>query len=190
MIEKINAWLTKEKELGSANPDRVVLSTVTKNAIPHSRIVAIREITEKGVLFFTQLESRKVAELNENPHVSLVLWLPLQQRQVIIEGLAQALTQEENEHYWQTLPQDRQLRFAAYAPTSGQVIASVDQLDRQFQQLANQYAGKAMPMSHFYRGFRVSLNVIYFYTLGTTSFSEVIRATKVNDQWSEEILSP
>lgn len=190
VIERINEWLNQEKELGSPNPDRVVLSTATKNAIPHSRVVAIREINHDGVLFFTQKDTRKVIELHDNPAVSLTLWLPLQQRQVIVEGMAHPLTQQKNERYWKTMPHDRQLRFAAYAPTSGQSINSIDQLENQYQRLVQQYSGAEVPMSDFYRGFHVSLDVIYFYTLGSTTFSEVVRASKINGIWLEEMLSP
>lgn len=187
---KIKEWLNKEKELGSPNPDRVVLSTATKEAIPHSRIVAIREINENGVLFFTQLGTRKVSELSENPATSLVLWLPLQQRQIVLEGIAQKLTVEENERHWKTMPYDRQLRFSAYAPTSGQKIKSIDEIEKQYNILANCYNKTEIPMSEFYCGFQIFPHVIYFYTLGVDAFSEVKQLTKYNDGWKEEMLSP
>lgn len=190
MIYKINEWLEKEKELGSPNPDRAVLSTATKDAIPHSRIVAIREIADNGILFFTQRDTRKVIELQDNPIVSMVLWLPLQQRQIVVEGSSHALTQEENNIYWKTMPYDRQLRFTAYAPTSGQPINSIERLENQYQTLARQYLGKEIPISDFYLGFRILPSVMYFYTLGTTTFSEVIRVSRKNNVWLEEILSP
>lgn len=186
----INEWLEKEKSLGSPNPDRVVLSTSTKNAGPHSRIVAVREINEKGILFFTQRDTRKVPELHENPHTSMVLWLPMQQRQVVIEGMAHALTHDENEYYWKMMPHDRQLRFTAYAPTSGQTIQSIGLLEKEYQQLVDQYSKKEIPMSDFYRGFYVSPDIICFYTLGTTTFSKVVRFSKKDSDWTEETISP
>jgi pyridoxamine 5'-phosphate oxidase len=189
-ILKITEWLNKEKELGSPNPDRVILSTVTKESIPHSRIVAVREINENGLLFFTQRGTRKVAELNENHMVSLVLWLPLQQRQVALEGTSQKLTANENLNYWETMPHDRQLRFSAYAPTSGQRIKSLDQLEEQYRFLSDRYNQATVPLSEFYCGFRVLPHTICFYTLGTNTFSEVQRFIKQNGDWYEELVSP
>lgn len=189
-IVKITEWLNKEKELGSANPDRMVLSTATKNGASHSRIIAVREMNDKGILFFTQRDTRKVSELRDNPSVSMVLWLPLQQRQVVIEGIAHALTEDENEHYWKTMSHDRQLRFSAYAPTSGQPIHSVEQLKKQHQNLINQYVDMEVPMSDFYRGFRVMPDIMYFYTLNMADFSEVIRVSRKNEEWVEETMSP
>jgi pyridoxamine 5'-phosphate oxidase len=189
-ILKITEWLSKEKELGSPNPDRVILSTATQDGIPHSRIVAIREINENGLLFFTQKGTRKVSEIKENPIVSIVLWLPLQQRQVVLEGTSQELTADENKHYWETMSHDRQLRFSAYASTSGQKIKSIDQLEERYKTLSDHYNRMPLPTSEFYCGFRVEPTTICFYTLGTDSFSEVKRFVKQNGDWREEMLSP
>lgn len=141
-------------------------------------------------VFFTQRGTRKVVELRDNPKVSMVLWLPLQQRQVVIEGLAHALPPEENEYYWETMPRDRQLRFTAYAPTSGQVIHSTDQLEEKYRLLSDRYNQTIVQMSEFYCGFRVLPHTICFYTLGTNTFSEVQRFIKQNDNWNEEMISP
>jgi pyridoxamine 5'-phosphate oxidase len=80
----------KEKESGAPNPQQAVLSTVDVHAVPHSRVVAIREIS--GFLFFTQTGTRKVKEMHHNPHASLVFWLEIKQREIIMEGLISALS--------------------------------------------------------------------------------------------------
>lgn len=189
-ILKINGWLNKERELGSTNPDRVVLATTSKNAIPHSRIVAIREISEEGILFFTQQGTRKVSEINENPYASMTLWLPLQQRQVVLDGIVKELTSEENLRYWKTMPRDRQLRFTAYAPTSGKVIRSIDEIKKQNEILSKQFDGKEIPMSEYYCGFRLIPDILYFYTLGVETFSKVKMYKMNQGQWQEYLLSP
>lgn len=186
----INTWLEKEIALGSASPNRIILATASKDAIPSARVVAIREINESGILFFTQRGTRKVRELNVNEHVSAVLWLPLQQRQVTIEGIAKPISNEENLQYWQTMPHERQLRFCAYAPTSGQVIESPTTLEDTFQVITQRYKDTTVPMSEFYCGYRITPTLINFYTLGSDSFSEVKRYITIDDAWKEEIISP
>ncbi|MEO8401154.1 MAG: pyridoxamine 5'-phosphate oxidase family protein [Gammaproteobacteria bacterium] len=76
-ILKMTEWLDNEKKLGSLHPDRMVLATTSQDCIAHSRIIAIRDISDKGILFFTQRGSRKVTELHHTPHVSMTLWLPM-----------------------------------------------------------------------------------------------------------------
>lgn len=187
---KINEWLKIEKELGSPNSDRVVLATATKNYIPHSRVVAIREINEDGILFFTQRGTRKVSELISNPVASMTFWLAMQQREIILDGMIQELESKENQHYWETMAHDRQIRFSAYAPTSVQPINSINVIENKLEALLKQFKGQTVPMSEFYCGFRLVPEAIIFYTLGSDSFSEVLRYSCNKGKWNEETLSP
>ncbi len=189
-IDKINEWLKLEKEMGSTNPDRVVLATVSAAGVPHSRVVAIREINNDGILFFTQKGTQKVAELKQQPIASMTLWLAMQQREIIFEGLVHPLSQKENQHYWSGMPHERQLRFAAYAPTSLQPIESIQVIDDKYADLKNAYQDKEIPMSEFYCGFRLVPDSILFYTLGVERFSEVIRCTRLDEGWEQQTLSP
>jgi pyridoxamine 5'-phosphate oxidase len=189
-FNEINEWLEKESALAPPNPVRIILATASISAIPSARVLAIREINESGILFFTQRDTRKTAEIAANEHVSGVIWLPMQQRQIGIEGIARPIRHEENLHYWQTMPHERQLRFSAYAPTSGQRIESINVLETKYQMLKNTYQQSDVPMSEFYCGYRIIPAIISFYTLGNHSFSEVKRCTKSNAGWNEESISP
>lgn len=117
-FELLKTWLQEERDGGAPNPQQAVLATAAQQTAPHARVVAIREITENGLLFFTQRGTRKVQELQDNPHATMVFWLELQQRGVIVEGSVVPLSAEENGHYWQSYPREAQIRFYSYAPTS------------------------------------------------------------------------
>lgn len=183
-------WLAHEKTLGSPDPERMVLAT-SENNIPASRIVAIRDINEEGILFFTQRGSRKVKQLSINPLASITLWLPLQQREVVLDGHTRALTSAENKMWWDSLPRDRQLRFHATAATSGKVINSSSELDDKFQLLTKQFLDQDIPMSEFYCGFYFIAESVYFYTLGTDKCSEIIQYNKhSDDSWLQQMISP
>jgi len=187
---KMREWMETEKILGSANADRVVLATCSPEGTPHSRIVAIREITSEGILFFTQRSSRKVAELEHNPRASMTLWLALQQRQVILDGIVKPLTNNENEKFWAALPRERQLRFSAYAPTSGQVIDSLSVLEDQLDALTKKFSGNEIPMSSHYCGFHLIAATMYFYTLGDNVFSESLKFERRQNAWDKQLVSP
>lgn len=185
----MNEWFAKEKELG-VEVNSVVLATVSPEGRPHNRVVAIREIKNDSLIFFTQRETRKVADLLKNPAAAMDFFLVLQQRQVVLEGVAKPLTYEENEQYWNDLPRERQLRFSTYAPSSGQPITSLSELDERKKELEALFANKAVPMSDFYQGFRFIPDTFLFYSVGSTSFSEAIKFTKNNNDWHEQLLSP
>jgi pyridoxamine 5'-phosphate oxidase len=186
----ITEWIENEKQLGSRNPDRMVLATADKNAIPHSRIVAIREINNKSLLFFTQLWTRKAQEIKKNPVASATIWLPLQQREIIVDGAIETLNTSENEYYWKSLPRLNQLRFSTYAPTSGQPIDSINILNDKLKMLDQQYQNTEIPMKDFYCGYRLVPRTIYFYTLGVETFSEYIRYELNKGLWQQQLLSP
>lgn len=181
-------WLEIEKQLGSQDADRVILATASAAGKVHSRVVAIREITEAGVLFFTQRATRKVADLTENPSASMTLWLPLQQREVILDGITQPLTSDENNFYWDTLPYERQVKFTMHR--SGKQISSLIALENEYQVLLNTYRHEKVPISDSYCGYRLTPEIIYFYTLGVETFSEVIKYSRLDLGWEKELISP
>ena len=189
-VNQLIDWLQNEKQLGIDQPECAVLSTSTSSNVPHSRVVAIREINTESLLFFTQKGTRKVTELLENPAAVLNFFFAMQQRQVIIEGIARPISQEENEHYWHSLPRERQLRFSAYAPTSGQVIHDLYFLDSRKRDVDEQYPNQAIPMSEDYCGFRFIPETFVFYTVEPVSFSTVVRYCREDGGWKKELLSP
>jgi pyridoxamine 5'-phosphate oxidase len=190
-IDQLRQWLNEEKIVGVSEPSRAVLSTCTKDAVPHSRVVAIREITEEGLIFFTQSSTRKVYELTQNPLVSLNFWFEVTQRQIIIEGTATRLSESENHAYWSTYSRFAQIRFYAYAPTSGQEINSKTHLEEKRKSIEQEYEGVDIPMSSFYCGYRIQPSSYSFYRYRTDELSDVYRFVKDNEQvWKQTLLSP
>ena len=183
-IEKMLLWIAEEKELGSEEADSVVLATASGSGEVHSRVVAIREITPSGILFFTQKRSRKAKDLNDNPSASMTLWLPLRQREVVLDGKVEALSQDENQPYWETLPRERQLRFLSY--NSAESFASLNTLRSTYEQLDKQFYNQKIPMGESYCGYCFVPHRIYFYTLGQDTFSEVIQYVLYEGNWNSE----
>lgn len=189
-VNHLISWLQEEKSAGAPNPQQAVLSTAAADAIPHGRVVAIREINEHGLLFFTQRGTRKVMELTQNPQAALTFWLELSQREVMIEGHVQALALEENEYYWQSYPREAQIRFHSYAPTSFQVIQSKHFLEKKRKQLEQQFKNRQLPMSEFYCGYRLKPERFVFYSYRLDTLSDVIQYEITQDGWLEQRLSP
>lgn len=189
-IEQLNIWIDEEYHQGAPNPRQAVLSTATKESIPHARVVAIREINEQGLLFFTQKGTRKVEELMVNPHASLTFWFELLQREVIIEGIVEPLSHKENGRYWQAYPREAQIRFYSYAATSSQPISSKHQLEEKKKRIEVNYQDKPLPMSEFYCGFRIKPTRMVFYAYRTDELSDVIEYHCVDNRWIKTLLSP
>ena len=189
-IMELNLWLANEHEKGVSNPNHAVLSTVSLENTPHSRVIAIREITDEGLVFFTQRRTRKVEELSHNLSVSLVFWLELLQREIIIEGKVIALDEKENARYWENYPQWAQIRFLSYAPTSMQEISSKKLLETKRQELEKYFENKSIPLSLEYCGFRVQPERMVFYAYRTDELSDVWEYTRKEESWHLCTLSP
>ena len=186
----IHDWLNAETQLGSTQAMTGVLSTATINGVPHSRVVALRELDAQGALFFTQRINRKVEEIRKTPRASMVLWLPLSKREIVLEGSIEPLSLIENQRYWDSYPRESQLRFWAYAETSGQLISAPEVLDQKLKSLRDQYAEQAIPFSPEYCGFRLIPSRIYFYRYLADRLSEVIEYSKGQGEWERQYISP
>ncbi|PWY56359.1 pyridoxamine 5'-phosphate oxidase [Legionella qingyii] len=189
-IIELNLWLARERETGAPNPSHAVLSSISLDGVPHSRVVAVREISDEGILFFTQKRTRKVNELKNNPRVSLVFWLELLQREVIIEGNALFLNHAENKKYWDNYPQWAQIRFLSYAPNSMQLIESKEFLEKKRQKLEESFLNKLIPLSPEYCGFRIKPERMVFYAYRQDELSDVWEYVLKNNEWNLQRLSP
>ncbi|HEM1534276.1 TPA: pyridoxamine 5'-phosphate oxidase family protein [Legionella pneumophila] len=189
-IALLTTWISEELERGAPNPQHATLSTAGKDSIPHGRVIAIREINEQGLLFFTQRGTRKVVEMTYNPIVSLTFWFELFEREVMIDGSARPLSESENQAYRDTYPPFAQIRFHSYAPTSSQVISSKQLIENKRKILISRFHDKSLPMSEYYCGFRIIPTRMVFYTYRTDELSDVVEYCFIKNNWEKNLLSP
>lgn len=94
------SWLSEAFDHGLRDPNAMVISTVDDRGIPSSRVVLARGADERGIVFYTNYESRKGREIAQNPRVSLLFhWRELD-RVVRIEGRAARVSEEESDAYF------------------------------------------------------------------------------------------
>ncbi|KTC79062.1 pyridoxamine 5'-phosphate oxidase family protein [Legionella cherrii] len=167
-----------------------VLATVDENGFPRSRTVAIREINEHGLLFFTQLGSAKVAHISVNPYVSFTFMLPKTQRQVTVFGKVRPVSEEENLKNWETYDQERRLRFLVYGTKSGQLINKQQDLDEELVALKEQYKKNLPERPHEYVGYMIIPEQIKFYQLNEHRLSDSINAKRIHETWTLQRFVP
>lgn len=189
-LNNLNQWVREEREKGVPNPQHAILSTATQKAIPHARIVGINEITENGLLFFTQQGTRKVYELTDNPIGALTFWFEFYERQVIIEGEVRSLSDTETKAYWHASSRESQLRFHSYVFESSDPITTKQEIERRKSEMEKMYTGKPIPLSPFYCGFRLKPKRILFYDCGSAAISDVIEYQQISGKWEKQLLSP
>lgn len=124
--EEIWAIVIKELQLATKivqHPFRFVNFCTSAGNQPDSRYVVLREVTEElQMLFYTDSRSKKIAQIRENPHVSLLFYHPSARCQVKINGIATMLTQKEaTKNYWENIPPEAQKAYQSNRPPKTQV---------------------------------------------------------------------
>ena len=113
----------------------------------------LKGFDKRGFVFFTNYNSRKAAQLHENPRAAIVFWWQPFDRQVRIEGAVCRTTEEESTEYFATRPRGSQI--GAWASEQSKVIAGRGDLDARFEQLAATYKDRPIPRPPHWGGYRV-----------------------------------
>ncbi|HRD68996.1 MAG TPA: pyridoxamine 5'-phosphate oxidase family protein [Legionella sp.] len=186
----LTTWIADEKSLGAQHVQYAVLSSQGLNGASHGRVVAIREITEENLIFFTQKRTRKVEEIKNNNKVSLTFWFERCAREVIIEGEAHFLSKKQNIEYWASYPKWAQIRFCSYAPTSAMPIVSKQLLEEKRLEIEKFTQNNELPYSPDYCGIAIRPTRFVFYTYRLDELSDVWEYQMEGTNFVKQTLSP
>ena len=121
-------WLEEAIEGRINEPTAMMLSTVSQEHKPSSRIVLLKLLTREGIHFFTNYNSRKGIEIRANSHVALLFFWPELEREVRIEGIAARSSNEISDQYFNERPYESQI--SAIVSPQSQVVESRDALEQ------------------------------------------------------------
>jgi pyridoxamine 5'-phosphate oxidase len=161
-IRQFQGWLKEAAENSMVvEANAMVLSTVGENG-PTSRTVLLKDVTSAGFTFFTNYDSRKSHEMKNNPHVSLLFpWYPLE-RQVIVLGSAERISEDESARYFATRPWSSQI--GAWASSQSAPLDSRQTLEERFREFSAKYPeGSEVPKPPHWGGFLVTPTSIEFW---------------------------
>ncbi len=182
----VKKWIAEEEN----SPLFGVLATVDHEYKPYTRTIAIREINERGALFFTQKGSKKIDHIKCNPATSLTLYLPSYKRQITFRGRIEALSNKENLQYWNTYPKESQVRFLVYGPRSGQRISSNKDLDKELEMVRKHYQNRLPDKPESYVGYRICPDAFEFYQLNNDRLSDAFIVNTNNGEWEIQRIIP
>ena len=152
-FDQFQSWLDDAIKATVIEPNAMALSTTSKEKGPSCRMVLMKKFDESGIVFYTNLNSRKSRELREIPTaVGLFYWKELE-RQITIEGKVEEVDRLETENYFSTRPKGSQL--SAWASMQDQVISSRKVLEDLYHDIENKYIDQPIPLPPFWGGFRI-----------------------------------
>jgi pyridoxamine 5'-phosphate oxidase len=187
-FKQFSVWMSEALNSKVIDANAMTVSTVNEQGQPSARAVLLKAFDENGFVFFTNYDSRKAADLDANPHISLHFFWPDLERQVIVEGTAAKTTSEESEAYFATRPEDS--KIGAWASAQSSVLKDREALEDCFAAAAERFAGQDIPCPPFWGGFRVVPTSIEFWQGRASRLHDRIRYKRIGDEWEIERLSP
>jgi pyridoxamine 5'-phosphate oxidase len=161
-IEIFEEWFAEAKSSEPTLPDAMNVATVGSDGRPSNRTVLLKDVSEAGFVFFTNKRSRKGKDIAQNAQVALCIYWKSLQRQVRIEGVAQLLSEKENDDYWATRP--RGSKLGAWASEQSAAIKSREDLDAKFAEVEQRFEGQdEVPRPSHWGGFRVTPTLMEFW---------------------------
>ena len=93
-LDLFSKWFSELENIGNEKePNAMSLSTVDNEGFPTTRIVLLKEFSDSGFIFFTNYNSRKGNHIKLNPQTCLSFYWPSLERQVIIHGTANKISE-------------------------------------------------------------------------------------------------
>ena len=166
----------------------MTLATATRFGLPCARIVLLKSFDERGFVFYTNYNSRKGNELEENAQACLLFYWPQLWRQVRIEGTVERVSEEESDQYFQSRPLGS--RVGAWASEQSTAVADRAALDKRFEEFSSKF-GENVPRPPHWGGYRVKASVIEFWQGQENRLHDRLRYTLQEDgAWLIERLAP
>ena len=166
----------------------VTLATATPEGQPSARVVLLKDVDDRGFVFYTNLASRKARELKANPHAALCFyWEPIHY-QVRVEGTVSEVSESEADAYFATRPRGSQI--GAWASMQSEPLSSREQLEALFKKYEQEFRGRAVPRPPFWSGFVIVPERMEFWLRRENRLHERRMYVREGDAWRNFLLYP
>ncbi len=187
-IRLFTTWLDEAHQCGLREPTAMSLATVDPCGKPHVRMVLLKEASEAGFAFYTNLGSPKATDLTTNGQAALCFyWMPLG-KQVRVEGNVLPVSAEEANAYFATRPRLSQL--GAWASRQSTVMEHPLDLEKEVAKAALRFGVGKVPRPPFWSGFRLAPDLIEFWEEKPFRRHERMRYLRSQGKWKKERLFP
>ncbi len=187
-IELFGEWFEQAKESGILLPESASLATASRDGVPSSRMVLLKNFAADGFVFFTNYGSRKAKEMDENPNASLLLHWVVLERQVRVEGSVERIGAEASAAYFRT--RDRGSQIGAWASRQSEELQGRSVLKAEAKEIEQRFEGEDVPVPPFWGGYRLIPQRIEFWQGRLNRLHDRLLFTRVEAGWTTRRLYP
>ena len=188
-VEQFGRWWTQAVNSQVDEVNAMTLATASSDGMPSARIVLLKGFNKDGFVFFTNYESYKGMQLEENPKACLVFFWKELERQVRITGLVKKVDAKDSNEYFLSRPKASQV--GALASPQSQVIPDRKWLDEKYLSLSKEYESKDLTRPEHWGGYMVQPVIMEFWQGRPSRLHDRIQYTmQENGEWKIERLAP
>lgn len=186
-IEQLEKWIEEAVNSQILEPHAMTLSTVGQDDQPHSRVVYLREIRCHGLVFYTNYQSLKGADLEFNPRAALLFFYAELERQIRIEGYVEKLSTEASDIYFASRPLESKL--GAWASAQSETITDRHELLERMQKYQTEF-GNDIPRPPHWGGYLLKPARFEFWQGRPARLHDRICYTLRDNSWLKSRLAP
>ena len=189
-IELFRIWMDEAKNSELNDPNALALATADKNSISSVRMVLLKDFSEEGFIFYTNLESQKSNELKKNPNAAMCFHWKSLLRQVRINGNLSKVADDVADAYYNSRSYDS--RIGAWASKQSVILKNRNDLISSIEEYKKKYNNKnSVPRPKNWSGWNLLPSSIEFWLDGDNRIHERLKYIKnKNGSWNQFLLSP
>ena len=187
-FDQFHKWFKDAVSAELPLPNAMTLATVKQDQTPAARVVLLKELDQRGFVFYTNYQSAKAEELEYQNKASLVFWWISQERQVRIEGFTEKVTESESEAYFATRPRESQL--SAWASDQSKPVSDRPELETKMTKMRSNFSDQSVPKPKEWGGYRLIPSFFEFWQGREDRLHDRICYLMDSDQWKIQRLSP
>lgn len=187
-VTQFSVWWDEALKSDIIEVNAMTLATCNIEAKPFARIVLLKGFTNEGFIFYTNYQSSKGKELENNPNAALVFFWKELERQVRIEGAVEKISEAESDNYFQSRPTGS--KIGAWASAQSSTVANREAIEENYLNYFDKFNSQHIPRPPYWGGYIVKPEKIEFWQGRSSRLHDRILYTKQNDDWKIERLSP
>ena len=187
-IFRFKELLSQAAQLGIEPYNAAAFAACGRDLQPAVRMLLLKDVDERGFVFYTNLESRKARQLSDNPRAAACFWWQQLKRQVRIEGPVEMVSDREADEYFASRP--RGSRIGAWASHQSSELSSREELLAAVASLTAKFRDRPVPRPPHWSGYRLVPERIEFWREQPDRLHEREVYTRDENGWKFTLLAP